>query len=163
MSLPPQQPADPLAAAWALPPSPAVVFRSSPDELPPHTPVRLGGPVPASLDPLVASDNLGWPTLIAIVSRTGRDVSSMSSQPWQREWLLLPGSSYLTVPAPSETLAGVRVFVLDEQVDDGGASQAQLPPDIAALMAQVRDAVLTADERDDVPVPFPGRFAGPLA
>jgi hypothetical protein len=157
------QPTDVVATALAMPPSPAVVFRSSAEEGLPATPFRLTAPTPASLDPLVASDNLGWPMVVAVVTRTGRDLSALSSQPWQREWLLLPGTTYVAVPSPPELLAGVRVLVLDEVVDDGGASQAHLPPDIAALMTHVRDALLAADERDDVPVPFPGRFTGPFA
>lgn len=143
-----------LDAVAKLPPTPGIVFRGLADgvDAPAGTTV-LAVPVPASVDPALARERSDGPVL-ALLTRTARDLSALSAHPQEREVVLLPGTVWLRVDLPE--LSGV--VVLEELDPAGSPAPGVWPVSRADLVLEVRRRL--ADPGAAAAGAVPGKYRG---
>ncbi|KEP74328.1 hypothetical protein HR12_12725 [Microbacterium sp. SUBG005] len=101
--------------------------------------------------------NFSTAGLLAIVSRTGRDISGFSAHPAEQEIVLPPEVVLLEVPR--SRLPDGRPVIIVEQLAEPGAADA-LPPTLDALVSLVDDLVERALKGPDVSISTPGEICG---
>ena len=102
-----------LRALSRLPPYTGVVFHGLP-EAPDLASARWTRGVTAmSRDPRIATENFTAPTVAAIVSRSGRDITAFSAHPHEQEVVLPPEAALLEV-ARTTTDDGRPVIVIEQ-------------------------------------------------
>ena len=113
--------------------------------------------MPTSLDPRVATENFTVTDLVAVVGRSGRDITAFSARPQDEEVVLLPGT--LLRPALRLEVEDLTVHVLEELslVADAPAPESW-PVGLDQLEQAVRSAVTTARASAPVEVGAPGKF-----
>lgn len=155
-----------LAAFEKLPPWQGVTFHGLPAGAePPGSAIVLRGLVATSRDPRVATENWAHPAVLAIVSRTGRDLTPLSAQASDAEVVLLPGVTLVPVPSPEGNVEGLRVQVLEEvltQPASGPATGEALPVDLGGLHDLISSRVRSARALSPVQVGAPGKFSAAL-
>jgi hypothetical protein len=148
-----------LAALDKLPAYEGVTFRGlAAGESAPVTGV-VTGVMASSRSPRVASENFTAPVLVALLNRTGRDLTALSRFPEEAEVVVLPGSLWRAL-GPVE-VGGVVVHVMEELEPSGRTRQ---PASWGRTMPDVVDGIgrelRTAVSREPVTVNVAGKFAG---
>lgn len=148
-----------LRALERLPPYTGIVFHGLPS-VPSLAPARwTRGVTATSKDPRIATENFSTPVVVAIVSRTGRDISFLSAQQAEQEVVLPPETVLLEVART--TLDDGRPVVIAEQLTDPDPAVA-LPPTLDDLVAHVRQTLHAARAQPAVAITTPGKFVEPL-
>lgn len=149
-----------LAALDKLPPYEGMTFRGLPQGEPAPVTGVVTGLMASSRSPRVASENFTAPALVALLNRTGRDLTALSRFPEEAEVVVLPGGLWRAL-GPVE-VDGVPVHVMEELEPSGRTRQ---PESWGRTMADVVDAIgqelRAAVVREPVVVNAPGKFAGP--
>jgi hypothetical protein len=147
-----------LRALERLPPYTGVVFRGLPS-IPALSSVRwTRGVTATSRDPRIATENFSAASIAAIVSRTGRDISSFSRYPDERE-VVLPPEVALVEIARTTTDDG-RAVILIEQLSEPAPSD--LPSTLSELTTLVKDELRRAQAMDPVRITTVEKFVEPL-
>lgn len=147
-----------LRALERLPPYTGVVFHGLPS-IPPLSSVRwTRGVTATSRDPRIATENFTVPAIAAIVSRSGRDISSFSRYSDERE-VVLPPEVALVEIARTTTDDG-RAVVLIEQLSE--PTPTDLPSTLVDLIAHVEGELRRAQAADPVKITTVGKFVEPL-
>ncbi len=152
-----------LAALEKLPRTRGLTFRGLPaGESPPSGAIVTSLVNPTSRDPRVASENFAHPTLLAIATRSGRDISMFGADPSEAELVLLPGVMLLPLADVRVEEADLTVVLVEEV--DLNASAPDEPagqfPSLDAFAADVTAVVLSAYRRPALPLTSPGKFTG---
>lgn len=120
----------------------------------------LAGLLPTSSDPRIATENFTTGGVAVIVTATGRAIGLLSAHPQEHEIVLLPGT--LLAPIITTTLprSGVAVLVAEEipasTVDLG------LAAGVDALLVEIDDRIVFAQQAEPVAIPSPGKFVDQL-
>lgn len=144
-----------LDAVTKIAPTPGIVFRGlgSDADAPPHGMTVLAAPVPASAHPGVAREGGAGP-LLALLTRTARDLTALSAHPQEREVVLLPGTIWLRVDLPEEP----DLVVLEEVDPSGAPAPAAWPASRADLVQELQRRL--ADRGLPVSGSAPGKYRG---
>jgi len=107
----------------------------------------------------VATENFTAPTLLVLLSRTGRDLAPLSAYHDDDEVALVPGSAWRRLPDP--VVDQITVVALEE-VDPAGYRQPTgWPQTLADLTRKISELVCDARSTEPVVVTRPGQFTGP--
>lgn len=131
------------------------------EALPPALGVAAGV-LATSRDPRVASENFRTARVLALLNRTGRDISRFSAQPDEGEVVVRPGSVWRVLT--SFEVAGTRpTFVVLEELDPSHTTPE--PTEWGDTLAETRERLtrVIAEAATAVPVAVasPGKFVGP--
>ena len=150
-----------LTAVEKLPPYEGLTFRGLASGHPaPSGTGMVTGVMASSRNPRVASENFSAAALLALLTRTGRDISALSAHPDEAEVVVLPGS--LWRPIVTVEAEGVAVHVLEElDVQRTGSSPAAWGASQQEVLDQISRALQVARVRPPAQVSAPGKFAGP--
>lgn len=151
-----------LATLDKLPPYAGVVYHGLRSD-PGNGAVTLRGLAASSRSPRVASENFSTPFLLAILTRTGRDLAPLAGNPSEQETVLLPGT--VLVDVERFTLASPPLEVcIFEEISIGEA--ATIPPEWPASREALKDFIQagidTAFAGVPVNVASPGKFIADL-
>lgn len=149
-----------LRALEKLPPFTGITFRGMPS-IPEISRARFtNGLTATSLDPRVGTENFTTPVIAAILSRTGRDLTSVSTHPSERE-VLLPPQVMLHTLAVDTAPDGRTPLVVIEQLAELDPN-VSLPPTLAELVQQIKTRLRDAMTLPAAAVTSPGKFTEAL-
>ncbi|MCC2318499.1 hypothetical protein [Cellulomonas chengniuliangii] len=120
------------------------------------------GVLAASRDARVASENFTAGRLMALLNRTGRDVSMFAERPADAEIVVRPGSVWHRLTEFEVSGIAAPVLVLEE-LDVAGTTPTptEWGDTPAELTARVTRAVQQSLAAAPVKIGFPGKFVGP--
>lgn len=151
-----------LDALAKLPPTGGILLRGldgAPDSVAPLG--VLTDVAVASRRVLVATENFTARTLLVLLSRTGRDLATLSAYPEDAEVALRPGTAWRRLPDPVVHGAPLPVVALEELDPAGYAQPTGWPATLAELSEHVGGLLRGAQSATPTPVTRPGRFVGP--
>ncbi|WP_017933764.1 hypothetical protein [Nocardioides sp. Iso805N] len=151
-----------LAALDKLPPYRGLSYRGFVEQLP-SRPQRASVStvlVATSKDPRVATGGFTTPGVYAIIGNRGRELTSLSRHPAEREIVFRPGSMFL--PIERFDVDGLEVATVEELDPDVDKSA---PPSftLEELRAQVRQNIAEARAKPALAGVTPGKFVGGLS
>lgn len=137
-----------------LPPHTGIVFHGLP-EMPniPHS-RKTRGITATSIDPRIATENFTTPVIAAIISRTGRDITTHSIKPGEREVVLLDVSLVELARIKSDVTPPVIVLGQDGPYPPDPS----LPPNLNELVVEVFQQIRAAKAAGPVEITTPGKF-----
>ncbi|KGM12505.1 hypothetical protein [Cellulomonas bogoriensis] len=148
-----------MAAVEKLPPYGGLVFRGLTDGVVVPPVGVLTGVVPASRDVRVATEDFTAASALAMLSRTGRDLSALSQQPGEGEVVFLPGTVWRIIAAVD--LDGAKVHVVEELDLTGQAPPpTSWPPSLDELVGTVATTWRNHQALQPAGVISPGKFTG---
>ncbi|MCL3861664.1 hypothetical protein [Actinotalea sp. K2] len=152
-----------LAALHKLPPYDGITFRGlARSEPAPSMVAAAAGVMASSHSARVATENFTCSTVLAVLNRSGRDISSFSPHPDEQEVVLRPGSVWRPLTTLRLRDPDLEVRILEE-LDVTGVIH---PPvawgtTVEEVVRRVTRAIHNAGDDDPVPVRLVGKFAGP--
>lgn len=120
----------------------------------------LAGLLPTSSDPRIATENFTTGGVAVIITATGRAVGPLSAHPHEREIVLLSGT--LVAPITSTTLPRSGVLVLIAEEIPASTVDLGLPAGVDALLVEIDDRIVFAQQAGPVEISSPGRFVDQL-
>ncbi|MDJ0350043.1 hypothetical protein QMK22_12040 [Cryobacterium sp. PH29-G1] len=151
-----------LATLDKIPPRPGLVFHGLRVD-PGAGAVTLIGLVAASRNPRVATENFDTPILLAVLTRTGRDLAPLSGNPAEQETVLLPGTVLLGIERFTLASPAVEVCVVEEiSVGEAPTTPTGWPATRDELRSVVEAGIDAAFAEAAMPVASPGKFTADL-
>lgn len=151
-----------LDAIEKLPAFDGFTFRGLDDDA--EAPPSLGvaaGVLATSRDPRVATENFRTARVLALLNRTGRDISPFSAQPDEREVVVRPGSVWRVLT--SFEVDGLRptVLVLEElDLTRSTPEPAEWGDTVAETTARLVRVLASALAVGPVEIASPGKYVG---
>jgi len=151
-----------LATLEKIPPRPGLVFHGLRVD-PGVGATTLVGLAAESRSARVATENFDTPMLLAILTRTGRDIAPLSGNPGEQETVLLPGTVLLDIDRFTLAVPAIEVCVVEEiSIGEAPTTPTAWPATREELRSFVQAGIDAAFAEATVLVASPGKFTADL-
>ena len=152
-----------LDALHKLAPCGAVSFRGLPTDARNPSGVTIAASIMAtSRSPRLASENFSPGFILALLNRTGRDISALSAFPDEGEVVVLPGSAWNVLCRIDVPQCQLPVIVMEELTMSTDVAQPESWGDaLADLVSNITSLVTVSLSKQDAAIGTFGKYRGP--